>query len=84
MQVGLPEWSKGSRSGRDVFVRVGPNPTADILCFTFWHMNAVCARALQWYGKNTHVKPCLSAPWYVVGQMFCVVDVMWSADHNKS
>lgn len=28
--VGLPEWSKGSRSGRDVFVRVGSNPTADI------------------------------------------------------
>ena len=27
--VCLPEWSKGSRLGRDVFVRVGSNPTAD-------------------------------------------------------
>lgn len=32
--VGLPEWSKGSRSGRDVFVRVGSNPTADIFAQT--------------------------------------------------
>ena len=29
--VSLPEWSKGLRSGRNVFERVGSNPTADIL-----------------------------------------------------
>ena len=28
--VSLPEWSKGLRSGRNVFERVGSNPTADI------------------------------------------------------
>ena len=27
--VSLPEWSKGLRSGRNVFERVGSNPTAD-------------------------------------------------------
>ena len=27
--VRLPELSKGLRSGRNVFKRVGPNPTAD-------------------------------------------------------
>ena len=30
-RVSLPEWSKGLRSGRNVFERVGSNPTADIL-----------------------------------------------------
>lgn len=29
--VSLPEWSKGLRSGRNVFELVGSNPTADIL-----------------------------------------------------
>ena len=29
--VSLPEWSKWLRSGRNVFERVGSNPTADIL-----------------------------------------------------
>ena len=29
-RVSLPEWSKGLRSGRNVFERVGSNPTADI------------------------------------------------------
>ena len=28
--VSLPEWSKGLRSGRNVFERVGSNPTADM------------------------------------------------------
>ena len=28
-RVSLPEWSKGLRSGRNVFERVGLNPTAD-------------------------------------------------------
>ena len=31
--VSLPEWSKGLRSGRNVFERVGSNPTADISSF---------------------------------------------------
>lgn len=30
VSVSLPEWSKGLRSGRNVFERVGSNPTADI------------------------------------------------------
>lgn len=30
-RVSLPEWSKGLRSGRNVFELVGSNPTADIL-----------------------------------------------------
>ena len=30
-RVSLPEWSKGLRSGRNVFGLVGSNPTADIL-----------------------------------------------------
>ena len=30
LDVSLPEWSKGLRSGRNVFERVGSNPTADI------------------------------------------------------
>lgn len=30
VRVSLPEWSKGLRSGRNVFERVGSNPTADI------------------------------------------------------
>ena len=30
LRVSLPEWSKGLRSGRNVFERVGSNPTADI------------------------------------------------------
>ena len=32
--VSLPEWSKGLRSGRNVFERVGSNPTADIFTDT--------------------------------------------------
>ena len=56
--VGLPEWSKGSRSGRDVFVRVGSNPTADIFVLLNVGISAFTT-ALQWYGKTTHVKPYL-------------------------
>jgi hypothetical protein len=33
-RVSLPEWSKGLRSGRNVFGLVGSNPTADILPHT--------------------------------------------------
>ncbi len=30
LTVHLPEWSKGSRLGRDVFVREGSNPSVNI------------------------------------------------------
>ena len=32
----LPEWSKGSDSSSDVFVRVGSNPTPVIFYFHFY------------------------------------------------
>ena len=34
----LPEWSKGSDSSSDVFVRVGSNPTPVIFYFHFYNL----------------------------------------------
>ena len=51
--VSLPEWSKGLRSGRNVFERVGSNPTADkALCIhaqqgfinPFARIRCICSR----------------------------------------
>ena len=43
--VSLPEWSKGLRSGRNVFERVGSNPTAD---------KALCIHAQQGFINPLH------------------------------
>ena len=38
ISVSLPEWSKGLRSGRNVFERVGSYPTADISFYAQPHL----------------------------------------------
>ena len=47
VSVSLPEWSKGLRSGRNVFERVGSNPTADIFLRN---------------GDNQHTREVTTAP----------------------
>ena len=51
--VSLPEWSKGLRSGRNVFERVGSNPTADT-SFAATH-NKIWQRRLT----RCHLSTCL-------------------------
>ena len=53
--VRLPEWSKGLRSGRKVFERVGSNPTAD---------TSFCYRAQQSAVTSTHVLVSLFAVYW--------------------
>ena len=55
--VSLPEWSKGLRSGRNVFERVDSNPTADTT-FRFHTRRVVISLVLRiWYPFRVRSSP---------------------------
>ncbi len=54
--VSLPEWSKGLRSGRNVFERVGSNPTADIFCRTTRHNEGATLELARWFSTSRLVQ----------------------------